>query len=98
MQGGGLLYVFDLDIAAGARGSVLATWCQTDGSRNNVWYARFDADSQWQRATLAEHRTGSAHRPRVAAGPDGGFGLIWKSVSAPLPDEAIYSLWYLYVQ
>jgi hypothetical protein len=98
VQGGELLYVFDLDIAAGAQGGVLATWCQTDGSRNNVWHARFDEQTRWQRAVLAEHRTGSAHRPRAAAAPDGGFGLIWKMVDAPLPDQALYSLWYRHVQ
>ena len=94
VQGGDLLYVFDLDITAGPEGGVLATWCQTDGSRNNVWYARFDVDLHWQRAALAEHRSGSAHRPRAVAGPDGSFGLIWKMVDAPLPDQALYSLWF----
>lgn len=94
VHGGELLYLFDLELVAGARGSVLAAWCQTDGSRNNVWYARFDGDERWGPATLAEHRTGSAHRPRIAAAPDGGFGLLWKMVDAPLPDEAIYSLWF----
>ncbi|MDX1434254.1 MAG: hypothetical protein R3286_17570 [Gammaproteobacteria bacterium] len=98
VQSGELLYVFDLEVAAGAHGGVLATWCQTDGSRNNVWYARFDGRSQWQRAALAEHRTGSAHRPRPAAAPDGSLGLIWKMVDAPLPDQALYSLWFRRVQ
>ena len=94
VQGGELQYVFDLDVAAGVQGGVLATWCQTDGSRNNVWYARFDAQTQWRRAALAERRTGSAHRPLAAAGPDGSFGLIWKTVDAPLPDQALHSLWF----
>lgn len=94
VQGGDLLYPFDLDIAAGAKGGVLATWCQTDGSRNNVWYARFGAEDGWNRALLAEHRSGSTHRPRAAAAPHGGFGLIWKAVDAPLPQQALYSLWF----
>jgi hypothetical protein len=98
VQGGDLLYVFDLDIAASEQSGVLITWCQTDGSRNNVWYSRLDAQSQWHRAALAEHRTGSAHRPRAAAAPDGSLGLIWKMVDAPLPDQALYSLWFRRVQ
>lgn len=98
VQDGELLYVFDLDIVAGARGEVLATWCQTDGSRNNVWYARFDERMQWHRPALAEHRTGSAHRPRAAVAPDGSFGLLWKIVDAPLPDQALQSLWFREVQ
>jgi hypothetical protein len=94
VQGGELLYVFDLHIAANARGGVLAAWCQTDGSRNNVWYARFDSDSGWRSANLAEKRSGSAHRPRTAAGPSGNFGLIWKSVDSPLPEHALNNLWF----
>lgn len=98
VHGGALLYLFDLAIVAGARGGVLAAWCQTDGSRNNVWYARFDPITRWSAAMLAEHRSGSAHRPRPAAAPEGGFGLLWKMVDAPLPERAIYSLWYRAVQ
>jgi hypothetical protein len=94
VQGGELLYVFDLHIAANSRGGVLATWCQTDGSRNNVWYARFEPDTGWQAPTLAEKRSGSAHRPRAAAGMTGSFGLVWKTVDAPLPEQALYSLWF----
>jgi hypothetical protein len=94
VQGGELLYVFDLHVAANARGSVLAAWCQTDGVRNNVWYARFDSDTGWRAAVRAEKRTGSAHRPRAAAGPAGSFGLIWKTADAPLPEHALYSLWF----
>ncbi len=94
VQGGELLYVFDLHIAANARGGVLAAWSQTDGSRNNVWYARFESDTGGRAAALAEKRTGSAHRPRTAAGPAGSFGLIWKTVAAPLPEHALYSLWF----
>jgi hypothetical protein len=94
VQGGELLYVFDLDIAANLHGDVLAAWCQTDGSRNNVWHARFDSVSGWQAPVLAEKRSGSAHRPRTAAGPSGEFGLIWKSVEAPLPEHALNSLWF----
>jgi hypothetical protein len=94
VQGGELLYVFDLHVAASARGGVMAAWCQTDGSRNNVWYARFDSDTGWHEPVLAETRTGSAHRPRTAAGPAGGFGLIWKTVNAPLPEHALYNLWF----
>lgn len=94
VQVGDLLYVFDLHIAGDAKGDVLAAWCQTDGSRNNVWYARFGPGEQWSRALLAEHRTGSAHRPRAAAAPEGGFGLVWKIVDAPLPHQALYSLWF----
>lgn len=98
VQGGAFLYVFDLDITAGPRGQVLATWCQTDGSRNNVWFARLDGDSGWHPPALGEHRTGSAHRPRAAAARDGSLGLVWKMVDAPLPDQALYSLWYRRVQ
>ena len=94
VQGGAFLYVFDLHIAASAGGGVLAAWVQTDGSRNNVWYARFDSDSGWREPILAERRTGSAHRPRTAAGPVGDFGLVWKTVDAPLPEHALYSLWF----
>jgi hypothetical protein len=94
VQGGEFLYVFDLHVAASARGGALAAWCQTYGSRNNVWYARFDSDTGWRAPVLAENRTGSAHRPRAAAGPSGSFGLIWKTVDAPLPEHALYSLWF----
>ncbi len=94
VQGGELLYVFDLHVAASARGGVLAAWCQTYGSRNNVWYARFDAGTGWRAPVLAENRTGSAHRPRAAAGSAGSFGLIWKTVDAPLPEHALYNLWF----
>lgn len=94
IQGGELLYVFDLQVAATVNGSALATWCQTDGLRNNVWYARFDPGSGWRPAVLAEKRTGSAHRPIVAVGPEGHFGLLWKTVDAPLPEQALYSLWF----
>ena len=94
VQGGELLYVFDLHIAANSRGGVLAAWCQTDGSRNNVWYARFKPDTGWRAPALAEKRTGSAHRPRAAAGMTGSFGLVWKTVDAPLPEQALYSLWF----
>jgi hypothetical protein len=94
VQGGNLLYIFDLDLAADANGRVLATWIQTDGSRNNVWYARFDAKTKWDAAALAEHRTGSAHQPRAVASPDGTFGVMWKTVDSPLPEQALYSLWF----
>jgi len=94
VQGGKLLYLFDLHIAANARGDVLATWCQTDGSRNNVWHARFVPGTGWQAPALAEKRTGSAHRPRAAAGATGDFALLWKTVDAPFPEDAIYSLWF----
>ena len=94
VQGGEFLYVFDLHVAADSRGGVLATWCQTDSSRNNVWYARFESDTGWLAPVLAEHRSGSAHRPRAAAGPAGGFGLIWETVDALLPEHALYSLWF----
>ena len=92
VQGGRLLRPFDLDVAAGRE--VLAVWCQTDGARNNVWFARSDAHGRWQPAVLAEHRTGSAHRPRAAATRDGALALIWKTVDAPLPRQALYSLWF----
>ena len=94
VQGGELLYLFDLHIAGNSRGDVLATWCQTDGARNNIWYARFEPDSGWQLPALAEKRSGSVHRPRAAAGVSGDFGLLWKTVDAPLPEQALYSLWF----
>lgn len=94
VQGGELLYVFDLHIAGNIHGDVLAAWCQTDGARNNVWYARFSPDSGWQAPALAEKRSGSMHRPRAAAGTIGSFGLVWKTVDAPLPEQALYSLWF----
>jgi hypothetical protein len=94
VQGGELLYIFDLHIAGNSHGDVLAAWCQTDGARNNIWYARFSPDSGWQVPTLAEKRSGSTHRPRAAAGTIGSFGLVWKAVDAPLPEQALYSLWF----
>ena len=97
VQGGPLLYMFDLDIAAGTDGGALAAWIQTDASRNNVWLARFDPVSGWDAPALAERRTGSAHAPRIAAAPAGGFGIVWKSVDAPLPEQALFNLWFLRV-
>jgi hypothetical protein len=94
VHGGALLYLFDLHVAASVGGGALATWCQTDGSRNNVWYARFEPDTGWRTPILAEKRTGSTHRPRAAANSSGSFGLIWKSVEAPLPEHAMNSLWF----
>jgi len=93
VQGDDLLHRFDLDIAAAGR-EALAVWCQTDGSRNNVWFAHLDTRGRWLPAALAERRTGSAHRPRAAAAADGSLALIWKMVDAPLPEQAVYSLWF----
>lgn len=65
-------------VAADATGGAHAVWLQNDGTRNNVWTARFTPGGGWGPPALLEALDAShASTPQVAAAPDGRAVAVW---------------------
>ncbi len=66
-------------IAINAAGDAVAVWQQHDGSRWNIWAARFTPGAGWQDVRLIEaNNTGDAQNPQVMIDADGKAVAVWE--------------------
>jgi hypothetical protein len=69
-------------IAVGPNGTAFTIWYQNDGSRDNIYWNRYDPAAGWGGAALLENASGNARNPQIALGPNGTAFAIWYQRSA----------------
>jgi hypothetical protein len=66
------------DVAVDPSGNAVAAWYQYDGTRNNVWAARFVPGAGWGAPSLLESSdAGNAADPAVAVDAGGNATAVW---------------------
>jgi hypothetical protein len=65
-------------VAIDANGNATAVWHQTDGTRYNIWAARYGASGGWEAAALVEADTGDAVYPQVGVDANGNAIAVWE--------------------
>lgn len=86
-SGAGLAGQPALAVAPG--GDAIAVWIQSDGTRDNLWAARFDVDGGWGAPQLLEQDDrGSVSLPSVVMDPAGNGIVVWSQ-----SDGADYHSW-----
>lgn len=67
-------------VAADASGNAIAVWQQSDGTRTNIWFNRYDATTKiWAGAQLLESdNAGNASKPQVSLAPAGSAQVVWQ--------------------
>ncbi len=67
------------DVAMDEAGNAIAVWQQSDGSRLNIWTARYASGSGWSMPQLVEtNDSGDAKQPQIAMNPAGGAVAVWQ--------------------
>lgn len=76
-------------VVADPAGNALATWQQSDGTRDHIQVARFSAQSGWSAPVQVEsNATGSASRPEAGLDASGNAVIVWQQ-----PDGSRESVW-----
>lgn len=69
-------------IGVDSRGNALVVWNTTEGSRNSIWSAFYNAgDESWTIPTLVETDDGSAYSPSIAFDDNGNGMAVWEQYS-----------------
>lgn len=63
-------------------GNVMATWQQSDGTKNDIWAARFVVGSGWGTAARIEAADGGAVQASVASDVAGNAVAVWAQTDA----------------
>lgn len=67
------------DVAMDEAGNALAVWQQSDGSRLNIWTARYAPGAGWSAPQLLEtNDAGDAKQPQIAMNAVGGAVAVWQ--------------------
>ena len=76
-------------VAVDGSGNAVAVWHQHDGTRNNIWSNRYDAETGWSAPELIEtNDIGNAILAQVAALPSRDVIAVWEQ-----QDGTFYSIW-----
>jgi hypothetical protein len=75
-------------IAMDQNGNGIAVWCQSDGTRHNIWANRYISGTGWQGAELIEQNPGDAWAPQIAMDQNGNGIAVWCEY-----DGTRYNIW-----